>query len=88
MEWVNTQKVIVLCKLFFFSITSSTDQGIVLTTDTDSFIIGQRVWVGGVRPGHIAYIGETHFAPGDWAGVVLDEPSGELLLESFVYKRD
>ncbi|XP_055680972.1 restin homolog isoform X18 [Lutzomyia longipalpis] len=55
----------------------SSDQGIVLTTDTDSFIIGQRVWVGGVRPGHIAYIGETHFAPGDWAGVVLDEPSGK-----------
>uniref|UniRef100_A0A1L8E5P6 Putative cytoskeleton-associated protein n=1 Tax=Nyssomyia neivai TaxID=330878 RepID=A0A1L8E5P6_9DIPT len=55
----------------------SSDQGIVLTTDTDSFIIGQRVWVGGVRPGHIAYIGETHFAPGDWAGVVLDEASGK-----------
>uniref|UniRef100_A0A023EST1 Putative cytoskeleton-associated protein n=1 Tax=Aedes albopictus TaxID=7160 RepID=A0A023EST1_AEDAL len=53
------------------------DQGVVLTTDTDSFIIGQRVWVGGLRPGHIAYIGETHFAPGDWAGVVLDEPNGK-----------
>ncbi|XP_055713433.1 restin homolog isoform X15 [Phlebotomus papatasi] len=57
--------------------SESKNQGIVLTTDTDSFIIGQRVWVGGVRPGHIAYIGETHFAPGDWAGVVLDEPSGK-----------
>ncbi|XP_065073889.1 restin homolog isoform X10 [Ochlerotatus camptorhynchus] len=55
----------------------SSDQGVVLTTDTDSFIIGQRVWVGGLRPGHIAYIGETHFAPGDWAGVVLDEPNGK-----------
>lgn len=53
------------------------DQGVVLTADTDSFIIGQRVWVGGLRPGHIAYIGETHFAPGDWAGVVLDEPNGK-----------
>lgn len=53
------------------------DHGIVLTTDTDSFIIGQRVWVGGLRPGQIAYIGETHFAPGDWAGVVLDEPNGK-----------
>lgn len=49
----------------------------MLTQDTDSFIIGQRVWVGGVRPGHIAYIGETHFAPGEWAGVVLDEPNGK-----------
>ncbi|XP_039432946.1 restin homolog isoform X11 [Culex pipiens pallens] len=55
----------------------SSDQGVVLTADTDSFIIGQRVWVGGLRPGHIAYIGETHFAPGDWAGVVLDEPNGK-----------
>lgn len=53
------------------------DQGLVLTQDTDSFIIGQRVWVGGFRPGHIAYIGETHFAPGDWAGIVLDEPNGK-----------
>ncbi|XP_058059639.1 restin homolog isoform X2 [Anopheles bellator] len=52
-------------------------QGAVLTSDTDSFIIGQRVWVGGVRPGQIAYIGETHFAPGEWAGVVLDEPNGK-----------
>uniref|UniRef100_A0A0K8TT97 Putative cytoskeleton-associated protein n=1 Tax=Tabanus bromius TaxID=304241 RepID=A0A0K8TT97_TABBR len=53
------------------------DHGVILTADTDSFIIGQRVWVGGIRPGQIAYIGETHFAPGDWAGIVLDEPSGK-----------
>lgn len=53
------------------------DQSVVLTQDTDSFIIGQRVWVGGIRPGHIAYIGETHFAPGEWAGVVLDELNGK-----------
>lgn len=49
----------------------------VLTEDTDSFIIGERVWVGGTKPGQIAYIGETQFAPGDWAGIVLDEPIGE-----------
>ncbi|XP_035794101.1 restin homolog isoform X3 [Anopheles albimanus] len=55
----------------------TSNQGAILTADTDSFIIGQRVWVGGVRPGQIAYIGETHFAPGDWAGVVLDEPNGK-----------
>ncbi|XP_055548764.1 restin homolog isoform X3 [Wyeomyia smithii] len=55
----------------------SSDQGVVLTTDTDSFIIGQRVWVGGLRPGQIAFIGETHFAPGEWAGVVLDDPNGK-----------
>lgn len=53
------------------------DHGVVLTTDTDSFIIGQRIWVGGQRPGHIAYLGETHFAPGEWAGIVLDDPNGK-----------
>ncbi|XP_076183086.1 cytoplasmic linker protein 190 isoform X2 [Ptiloglossa arizonensis] len=53
------------------------DTSVVLTEDTDSFIIGDRVWVGGTKPGSIAYIGETQFAPGDWAGVVLDEPIGK-----------
>ncbi|XP_046474834.1 CAP-Gly domain-containing linker protein 1 isoform X1 [Neodiprion pinetum] len=53
------------------------DTSVVLTEDTDSFIIGDRVWVGGTKPGLIAYIGETQFAPGDWAGIVLDEPIGK-----------
>lgn len=54
------------------------DSSAILTEDTDSFIIGQRVWVGGTKPGRIAFIGETQFAPGDWAGIVLDEPIGNL----------
>ena len=33
--------------------------------------------VSGTKPGRIAYIGETQFAPGEWAGVVLDEPVGK-----------
>lgn len=49
----------------------------MLTTDTDQFIIGQRVYVGGHRPGQIAFIGETQFAAGDWAGIVLDDTSGK-----------
>ncbi|XP_014485413.1 PREDICTED: restin homolog isoform X2 [Dinoponera quadriceps] len=53
------------------------DTSVVLTEDTDSFKIGDRVWVGGTKPGTIAYIGETKFAPGDWAGVVLDEAIGK-----------
>ncbi|XP_073825082.1 cytoplasmic linker protein 190 isoform X24 [Musca autumnalis] len=57
--------------------SNSPYHGAILTHDTEQFIIGQRVWVGGIRPGQIAYIGETHFAPGDWAGIVLDEPSGK-----------
>lgn len=52
----------------------------MLTEDTDSFIIGDRVWVGGTKPGVISYIGETQFAPGEWAGVTLDEPIGEELV--------
>lgn len=56
----------------------------ILTEDTDSFIIGERVWVGGTKPGQIAYIGETQFAPGEWAGIVLDEPIGNYTV-FFVY---
>ncbi|XP_065204840.1 CAP-Gly domain-containing linker protein 1-like isoform X2 [Planococcus citri] len=53
------------------------DASSMLTEDTDSFIVGDRVWVGGSKPGVIAFIGETQFGPGDWAGVVLDEPIGK-----------
>ncbi|KAF7688823.1 CAP-Gly domain-containing linker protein 2 isoform X1 [Silurus meridionalis] len=41
------------------------------------FALGERVWVNGVKPGRVAYLGETQFAPGQWAGVVLDEPVGK-----------
>lgn len=60
------------------------DHSVVLTEDTDSFIIGNRVWVGGSKPGQIAYIGDTQFAPGEWAGVVLDEAIGGYL-SLFIY---
>ncbi|KAH8298303.1 hypothetical protein KR018_001927, partial [Drosophila ironensis] len=56
---------------------SSDHNSAVLTADTDQFIIGQQIWVGGLRPGKIAFIGETHFAPGEWAGICLDEPNGK-----------
>ena len=49
----------------------------ILTTDTDSFRVGDRVWVGGTVPGRIAYIGQTKHATEDVAGVVLDKPVGE-----------
>lgn len=48
-----------------------------LAINTDDFKIGDRVWVGGVKPGIIAFIGEVQFAQGEWAGVVLDSPAGK-----------
>ncbi|KAM4795075.1 CAP-Gly domain-containing linker protein 2 isoform 1-T1 [Rhinophrynus dorsalis] len=41
------------------------------------FVIGERVWVNGVKSGVVQYLGETQFAPGQWAGVVLDDPVGK-----------
>jgi CAP-Gly domain-containing linker protein 1 len=49
----------------------------ILTEDTESFIVGERVFVDGVKSGRIQFIGETKFGPGEWAGVVLDEPLGK-----------
>ncbi|CAG5135937.1 unnamed protein product, partial [Candidula unifasciata] len=43
----------------------------------DDFKIGDRIWVSGNKPGTIAFIGETQFAPGDWAGIVLDDGIGK-----------
>jgi len=43
----------------------------------DEFKLGDCVWVSGVKKGIIAFIGETQFAPGVWAGVLLDEPVGK-----------
>ncbi|CAG0915535.1 unnamed protein product [Notodromas monacha] len=50
---------------------------VVLTEDTDKFMVGQRVYVGGTKPGRIMFIGEVKFAPGEFAGVVLDDPVGK-----------
>lgn len=53
--------------------TSSGESGNV----EESFQIGDRVWVNGNKPGYIQFLGETQFAPGQWAGIVLDEPIGK-----------
>ncbi|XP_073717298.1 CAP-Gly domain-containing linker protein 2 isoform X3 [Misgurnus anguillicaudatus] len=41
------------------------------------FVLGERVWVNGVKLGVIAYLGETQFSPGQWAGVVLNDLVGK-----------
>ena len=39
--------------------------------------MGDRVWVNGNKPGVVQFLGEAQFAPGQWAGVVLDEAIGK-----------
>lgn len=41
------------------------------------YTVGESVWVNGVKAGTIAYLGETQFAPGQWAGVILNDPVGK-----------
>lgn len=41
------------------------------------FRVGERVWVNGNKPGYVQFVGGTQFAPGQWAGIVLDEPIGK-----------
>ncbi|XP_061763838.1 CAP-Gly domain-containing linker protein 1 isoform X3 [Nerophis ophidion] len=41
------------------------------------FQVGERVWVNGNKPGQVQFLGATQFAPGQWAGIVLDEPIGK-----------
>ena len=45
--------------------------------ESDAYKVGDRVWVGGTKAGHIRYIGTTKFAPGEWVGVELDEAQGK-----------
>uniref|UniRef100_A0A3Q2WNJ1 CAP-Gly domain-containing protein n=1 Tax=Haplochromis burtoni TaxID=8153 RepID=A0A3Q2WNJ1_HAPBU len=53
------------------SVTSPVQDG-----NTD-FKIGERVWVNGNKPGYVHFVGGTQFAPGQWAGIVLDESIGK-----------
>ncbi|KRX58175.1 CAP-Gly domain-containing linker protein 1 [Trichinella sp. T9] len=41
------------------------------------WLVGDRCYVGGTVPGRIAFVGDTRFGPGEWAGIVLDEPVGK-----------
>ncbi|XP_070706675.1 CAP-Gly domain-containing linker protein 1 [Pempheris klunzingeri] len=53
------------------SVTSPTQEG------SADFQIGDKVWVNGNKPGYVQFIGGTQFAPGQWAGIVLDDPIGK-----------
>uniref|UniRef100_A0A674ER74 CAP-Gly domain containing linker protein 1 n=1 Tax=Salmo trutta TaxID=8032 RepID=A0A674ER74_SALTR len=43
----------------------------------ENFQVGERVWVNGNKPGVVQFLGDAQFAPGQWAGIVLDEPIGK-----------
>ncbi|XP_072514518.1 CAP-Gly domain-containing linker protein 1 isoform X2 [Salminus brasiliensis] len=49
----------------------------VVNDSVADFSVGERVWVNGNKPGYVQFIGGTQFAPGQWAGIVLDEPIGK-----------
>lgn len=57
-------------------ITRPSPQSHPPTADTE-FQVGDYVLVGGVKPGRIAFLGNTQFAQGIWAGIVLDTPEGK-----------
>uniref|UniRef100_A0AAY4DJV2 CAP-Gly domain-containing protein n=1 Tax=Denticeps clupeoides TaxID=299321 RepID=A0AAY4DJV2_9TELE len=56
---------------------SVTDKSSAAEDGGEQFQVGERVWVNGNKPGYIQFLGETQFAPGKWAGIVLDEPIGK-----------
>ena len=51
-----------------------------LETPADTFKVGDRVKAAGKR-GVIEFLGETEFASGHWAGIVLDDPVGKCLYQ-------
>ncbi|XP_022239217.1 CAP-Gly domain-containing linker protein 1-like isoform X2 [Limulus polyphemus] len=48
-----------------------------LAQSSENYKVGDKVWVNGTKHGCIQFLGGTQFAPGQWAGVVLDEPLGK-----------
>lgn len=46
------------------------------TTSTE-FKVGDACWVNGTKAGVVAFVGETQFKEGEWAGVVLETNDGK-----------
>ena len=45
--------------------------------ELSDFEVGQNVEIGDGQVGVVQFAGNTHFAPGDWVGVVFDAPIGK-----------
>jgi hypothetical protein len=43
----------------------------------NEFKLNDKIWVNGTKPGVIAFIGETQFKEGLWAGIILDTAEGK-----------
>ncbi|KAH8871857.1 CAP-Gly domain-containing linker protein 3 [Schistosoma japonicum] len=50
---------------------------VAYTPGQSTFQIGDHVQVSGGRVGILKYLGPTEFAPGEWAGIELNEPIGK-----------
>lgn len=48
-----------------------------MSENTHGFKLEDRVWVNGTKPGLIKFLGKTEFAPGLWAGILLEDPVGK-----------
>lgn len=62
------------------STTTATATGVSTASEPSAeqaFQIGDRVFVNGVKPGRLAFLGTTQFKEGEWAGVVLDTTDGK-----------
>lgn len=48
-----------------------------MSENTHGFKLEDRVWVNGTKPGLIKFLGKTEFAPGLWAGILLEDAVGK-----------
>ncbi|CDQ74945.1 unnamed protein product [Oncorhynchus mykiss] len=60
-----------VCVCVFVCVCSPTQDGEM------DYQVGEKVWVNGNKPGYVHFLGGTQFAPGQWAGIVLDEAIGK-----------
>lgn len=56
--------------------TKLTSQSTLAVNESD-FKVGDACWVNGSKPGTIAFIGETQFKEGIWAGIILETCDGK-----------
>ena len=57
--------------------TSQSSQPTPASQEAPTLEVGDKVLVGGTKPGVIAFIGPTQFAKGVWAGIILDSYDGK-----------